>query len=80
MYKNKTTYSSLFFFQSLEDLDFSSLHYFKFMFVRDPMERLYSCYQDKMVSNPHWSLQPFRNAVKNRARSILAERTSNKGG
>ena len=39
-------------------------HYIKFMIVRDPLERLVSCYKDKMVSNTHWSLANFRKHVK----------------
>ena len=36
------------------------------MVVRDPFERLHSCYRDKMVDNPHWSLTNFRKEVKDR--------------
>jgi hypothetical protein len=42
------------------------------MFVRHPMERLVSCYYDKMMTNPHKSLRAFRKAVKIRARRIMA--------
>ena len=39
-------------------------HYLSFMIVRDPLERLVSCYKDKMVTNTHWSLANFRREVK----------------
>ena len=46
------------------------------MFVRHPMERLVSCYYDKMMINPHKSLRAFRRAVKMRARKIMARSRS----
>ena len=35
--------------QSWAELDLAGDHYTKFIIVRDPMERLVSCYKDKMV-------------------------------
>ena len=35
--------------QSWEELSLAGDHYTKFIIVRDPMERLVSCYKDKMV-------------------------------
>ena len=52
--------------QSLAELEYAESSFFKFMVVRDPFERLHSCYRDKMVDNPHWSLSNFRKAVKDR--------------
>jgi len=51
--------------KSWEELAFAEQHFTKFMIVRDPLERLASCYMDKMVTNTHWSLQKFRQQVKN---------------
>ena len=39
-------------------------NYYKFMIVREPMERLASCYYDKIIINPAKSLILFRNAIK----------------
>ena len=61
-----------FLFQSEKEFQFSEDHFYKFMFVRHPMERLVSCYYDKMMTNPHKSLRAFRKAVKIRARRIMA--------
>ena len=44
------------------------------MLVRHPMERLVSCYFDKMVNGTHKSLQGFRKFVKNKAQSIRRNR------
>ena len=44
------------------------------MFVRHPMDRMLSCYLDKMVDSPHHSLPVFRNYVKIRAREIKRRR------
>ena len=52
--------------QSLAELEYAESSFFKFMVVRDPFERLHSCYRDKMVDNPHWSLANFRKEVKDR--------------
>ena len=49
-------------------------NYLKFLIVRDPLERLVSCYKDKMVSNTHWSLANFRKQVKQRAKIIRSKR------
>ena len=51
-------------------------NYLKFLIVRDPLERLVSCYKDKMVSNTHWSLANFRKQVKQRAKQIRINRKS----
>ena len=53
--------------QSRAELERAERSFFKFMLVRDPFERLHSCYRDKMVDNPHWSLVKFRKAVKDRS-------------
>ena len=50
--------------QSVEELELMKDHYLSFMIVRDPLERLVSCYKDKMVTNTHWSLANFRREVK----------------
>ena len=44
------------------------------MLVRHPMERLVSCYFDKMVNGAHKSLRGFRKFVKNKAQSIRRNR------
>ena len=44
----------------MEEVEFSGSHYLRFIVVRDPLERLVSCYKDKMVTNTHWSLKNFR--------------------
>ena len=41
------------------------------------MERLASCYLDKMVTNTHWSLRAFRKTVRHHARNILLKRKKN---
>ncbi len=38
------------------------------------MDRMLSCYLDKMVESPHFSLPAFRNYVKNKAREIMTKR------
>ena len=53
--------------QSRAELESAERSFFKFMLVRDPFERLHSCYRDKMVDNPHWSLVKFRKVVKDRS-------------
>jgi len=57
-----------------KELKFSKEHFFKFMLVRHPMERLVSCYFDKMVNGTHKSLRGFRKFVKNKAQSIRRNR------
>ena len=52
--------------QSRAEMERAEATFFRFTVVRDPFERLYSCYRDKMVDNPHWSLANFRKAVKDR--------------
>lgn len=64
----------LFILQSLEDFRFSNQTFFKFMFVRHPMDRMLSCYLDKMVESPHFSLPAFRNYVRDKARRIMLKR------
>ena len=49
-------------------------HFTKFIIVRDPLERLVSCYKDKMVTNTHWSLANFRKTVKERAEASRRRR------
>ncbi|XP_046449110.1 uncharacterized protein LOC124197625 [Daphnia pulex] len=44
------------------------------MFVRHPMDRMLSCYLDKMVDSPHHSLPDFRNYVRNKGRRIVMKR------
>ena len=44
------------------------------MLVRHPMERLVSCYFDKMVNGTHKSLKGFRRLVKTTAKSIRERR------
>ncbi|KZS20501.1 Uncharacterized protein APZ42_012878 [Daphnia magna] len=60
--------------RSLADFQFANQTYFKFMFVRHPMDRMLSCYLDKMVDSPHYSLPAFRNYVKHKARHIMEKR------
>jgi hypothetical protein len=60
--------------QSLEDFQIANQTFFKFMFVRHPMDRMLSCYLDKMVNSPHHSLPAFRNYVRNKAREIMIKR------
>ncbi len=38
------------------------------------MDRMLSCYLDKMVESPHYSLPAFRNYVKNKARQVMMKR------
>lgn len=59
-----------------KEMKFSQDHFFKFMLVRHPMERLVSCYFDKMVNGTHKSLKGFRKFVKTRASNIREERRS----
>lgn len=40
------------------------------MMVRHPMDRMLSCYIDKMVKSAHFSLPPFRGYVISKAREI----------
>ena len=46
------------------------------MFVRHPMERILSCYLDKMVFSSHKSLPAFRRLVKQRGIQLLRQRNS----
>ena len=45
--------------------------YRKFIIVREPMERLASCYNDKMIVNPARSLFDWRKRVKNKAPLVI---------
>lgn len=65
---------SFVYFQSLEDFRFSNQTFFKFIFVRHPMDRMLSCYLDKMVESPHFSLPAFRRYVRRKARIIMFNR------
>lgn len=67
-------YSSPIFLQNDKELNFSQEHFFKFILVRNPMERLVSCYYDKMVTNTHKSLTAFRRNVKLQAARIRRNR------
>ena len=67
-------YTFFSFLQNEKELKFSQDHFFKFMLVRHPMERLVSCYFDKMVNGTHKSLKGFRKFVKMRAEKIRKER------
>eukprot|EP00090_Calanus_glacialis_P003538 TRINITY_DN12610_c0_g1_i1.p1 TRINITY_DN12610_c0_g1~~TRINITY_DN12610_c0_g1_i1.p1 ORF type:complete len:443 (-),score=137.58 TRINITY_DN12610_c0_g1_i1:210-1538(-) len=60
--------------KSWDELKMVDENYLKFLIVRDPLERLVSCYKDKMVSNTHWSLANFRKQVKQRAKIIRSKR------
>ena len=71
--------SSLYFWlQSQAELEYAERSFFKFMVVRDPFERLHSCYRDKMVDNPHWSLTNFRKEVKDRWVGMRWEKSKTK--
>ena len=61
-------------FQSWNELKIVDENYLKFLIVRDPLDRLVSCYKDKMVKNTHWSLANFRRQVKQRANLIRSKR------
>ena len=61
-------------FQSWSELEMMDEHFTKFIIVRDPLERLGSCYKDKMVTNTHWSLAGFRKTVKERAEASRRNR------
>ena len=62
------------FYQDWDELELIDEKYLKFLIVRDPLERLVSCYKDKMVTNTHWSLATLRKTVKQRAESIRNRR------
>ena len=47
--------------------------YLKVMFVREPMERLFSCYLDKVVQNKHKSLKHFRREILRKGRFKSSE-------
>jgi len=65
--------------KSWNELQMVDANYLKFLIVRDPLERLVSCYKDKMVSNTHWSLANFRKQVKQRASLIRTKRRNRLG-
>ena len=60
--------------QTWSELEMMEDHFLKFLIVRDPLERLVSCYKDKMVTNTHWSLANFRKTVKERAETARRQR------
>ena len=60
---------------SVQDLKKRSKTWKKFIFVREPMERLASCYNDKILVDPQKHYSPshvihFRNKVKKKALAI----------
>lgn len=57
--------------RSLEEFQYANNTFFKFMFVRHPMERMLSCYLDKMVTSPHSSLPAFRRFVKQKGAKLV---------
>lgn len=63
--------------QTLEAFALANETYFKFMFVRHPMERLLSCYLDKMVESTHETLPPYRRHVMATAQRIMKQRAEN---
>ena len=62
--------------QTWSELEMMEDHFLKFLIVRDPLERLVSCYKDKMVTNTHWSLANFRKTVKERAETARRQRAT----
>merc|ERR550534_563844 len=62
--------------RSLQEFQYVNRTYFKFMFVRHPMERMLSCYLDKMVLSSHSSLPAFRRFVKQRGSRLLQQHNS----
>ena len=44
------------------------------MFVRNPFDRLLSCYLDKMVESTHWSLRSYRERVAYQAKLIMKKK------
>ena len=64
--------------QNLQDFHQANETYFKFLFVRHPMDRLLSCYLDKMVTSPHKSLPPYRRHIKLTAMKIMKKRQGSK--
>jgi len=63
---------------NLQDFHQANETYFKFLFVRHPMDRLLSCYLDKMVTSPHKSLPPYRRHIKLTAMKIMKKRQGSK--
>jgi len=53
------------------DLETARQEYFKFLFVRHPLERLISAYEDKVVRAAHRSLQSLRRAILNAHEDIF---------
>ena len=53
-----------------QDFEVDKERYRKFLIVREPMERLASCYNDKMIVNPARILYDWRKRVKNKADQI----------
>ena len=51
--------------------------YFKFMFVRHPMDRMLSCYMEKMVkASHHSSVIRYRKSIRDKGRQIIQKRQS----
>jgi len=65
--KSPHAYAKRLYPKNWNELKMMDDHYLKFIIVRDPLERLVSCYKDKLVTNTHWSLAGFRKTVKKRA-------------
>ena len=66
---------------TLQDLKERSKTWKKFIFVREPMERLASCYNDKILVDPQKHLYPkliirFRHEVKKKALKIKGKKQS----
>ena len=49
--------------QKRGQFELAKKHYFKFMFVRHPLERLISAYEDKVVKADHPSLRYLRKSI-----------------
>lgn len=63
---------------NLDEFGEANETYFKFLFVRHPMDRLLSCYLDKMVQSDHVSLPPYRRYVQKTGRKIIRTRQAKK--
>jgi len=74
--KSPHAYAKRLYPKNWSELELMDEHYLKFIIVRDPLERLVSCYKDKMVTNTHWSLANFRKTVKDRAERSRQRRIS----
>lgn len=72
--KSPHAYAKRLYPKTWSELEMMDEHFTKFIIVRDPLERLVSCYKDKMVTNTHWSLASFRRTVKERAENSRRRR------